>query len=134
VVLREPKFSPGIWNLDRPNPSEGGTPTILPIPVESGDWIRPHEKQGPNQFIGQPNSKALLKEGDRLFGVVNVTCPDCVATRIYVIYVVYGKGGWYSEIINNTLTWKDLAKLADKGVDDFLATIPEANRIQIAER
>ncbi len=134
VVLREPKYSPGIWNLDRINPETGG-PKILPIPVESGDWIRPHGSQGPDAFIGQANAKQFWKDGDRLFGAVTVTCPTCVTTRTYIVYIVCGKGGWYSELLSpTTLTWSDLSKLAKSGVDDFLANIPDSSRIQISER
>lgn len=63
VVLREPKMSPGIWNLDRPDPNTGGTPTILPIPVESGDWIRPHGARA--EHVHWPNQRKTVLERRR---------------------------------------------------------------------
>jgi len=69
----------------------------LQIPVTMGDYIRPGELLGPQQFMGIPAVKNLVKPGDRIFGSVSVSCPTCIKTRTYWLYVKVGDGGWYEE-------------------------------------
>ena len=130
VVLREPKYVPAMWNLDREKWSEP-----LPIPVESGDWIRPREALLPMVFIGQDRILTLLKQGDRLVGVISVTCPDCIRTKSYWVYIKHGIEGWFSEIPQEQIV--DLNALAKgiptirKDTDRFFASIPEEKRIKV---
>lgn len=92
VVLREPKYFPVLWNLDGEKWSNP-----LPIPAASGDWIRPGLTQGPNALITQPQISPLVKQGDRLFGAIQVSCPDCERVRAYWVYAIHGVGGWYAD-------------------------------------
>jgi len=96
VLLDKPKYSPGIWNLDRLDAS--GNVATLPIPVFVGDWIRPHESMGPQAVFGTELVKPAVKPGDRLFGFILVTCPECIVTREYWVYEVFDEGGWYCEL------------------------------------
>ena len=32
-----------------------------------------------------------------MFGSASVCSPDSVAGKTYIVYIVWGKGGWYSE-------------------------------------
>jgi len=69
----------------------------LQIPVSMGDYIRSGDFLGPAQFMGLPAVKSLVKPGDRVFGSVSVSCPTCIKTRTYWLYVKVGEGGWYEE-------------------------------------
>ena len=136
VVLREPKYSPAIYNLDRLDAS--GNPTPLPIPVFSGDWIRPRESMGPMSATGLPTVQPLLKDGDRLFGTIVVSCPDCVATKAYWVYAVQGLSGWYYKIPEGRIvTLTGLAEAAKKVRESpdtsLLELAPIEGRFPIAE-
>ena len=91
TVIRDPKYAPGIWDLDSTDLNQP-----LPIPVQTGDYIRPKEGLGPLQFLGTPAALARNKSGDRLFGFVIATCSNCTTSRFYWLYVRYKAGGWYS--------------------------------------
>jgi hypothetical protein len=41
-----------------------------------------------------------LKEGNRLFGSASVVCPECAKGRTYIVYIVWGDSGWFSEVEN----------------------------------
>ena len=127
AVAREIKYWAAIWNLE--------TRQVLPIPVASFDYIRPHEAGGPQAFFGLPNVDATLKAGNRLAGVVSVTCPNCVASHSYWVYVIWGQGGWFSKIPDGHSP--SLARLL-KAVPDiaenpnrFFADIPPGDRVSI---
>ena len=66
----------------------------LPIPVSTFDFLRPHTMGGP-QNIFNPQ---YVKTGDRLFGSISVTCPDCSRGHTYIVSIVWGSDGWYTEI------------------------------------
>lgn len=70
---------------------------FLRIPTFMGDYIRSGEFIGPNEFMGMAEVKAVVKPGDRIFGSVGVSCPTCVKSRTYWLYVKAGDGGWYEE-------------------------------------
>jgi hypothetical protein len=131
-LVREAKYCVGIWNLDAPE-SERLNP--LPIPVAVGDYIRPKEWWGPNQFIGIPAVLRRIKDGDRLFGFVTIRCPTCVVTKRYWIYVKYKHGGWYAQETREiNLNW--LAKAipilsADKEDAEIAKLVPENKRTLI---
>jgi hypothetical protein len=130
VVLREPKYVPAMWNLDGEKWHQP-----LPIPVASGDWIRPREAMGPKSFITQASILPLVKQGDRLFGVISVTCPDCIRSKAYWVYVKHGVAGWFSEIPEDHLV--DLNALSKaipeirKDADRFFSSIPEEKRVKV---
>jgi hypothetical protein len=134
-LLREPKYVPGVYNLDRLDPN--GIPITLQIPVFSGDWIRPRETMGPQAFIGQPAVTPFVNKGDRLFGFIIITCPECVRVRSYWFYAVHGEGGWYCELPAgqgiNLATMNSLALEVRGDTDATLARIaPIQNRKGIA--
>lgn len=130
VVLREPKYIPAMWDLDREHWDEP-----LPIPVDSGDWIRAHESLGPNAFITQDRIAPLVKKGDRLVGMIGVTCPTCVRRKDYWVYAVHGEGGWFAQLPEGR--YVDLAALTKAipkiraNVQLFFALAPVENRIAI---
>jgi hypothetical protein len=69
----------------------------LLIPTQMGDYIRPGEYWGPNEFMGLPAVKSVVKRGDRVFGRVQVYCTRCAKMRGYWLFIKVGEGGWYAE-------------------------------------
>lgn len=84
-----------LWNLDLPDRSDP-----LPIPSQKADWLRPHDGGGPLSLFGDPSVASLLKPGNRLFGVASVRCATCSRGRAYIVRIVWGENGWFSEIEN----------------------------------
>ena len=92
-VARDIKWTVALWNLDMPDRNDP-----LPIPVSTYDWIKAHDEGGPQALFGNPSVVSLLKPGNRLFGSASVNCPDCTRGRTYIVYIVLGSGGWFTEV------------------------------------
>lgn len=97
VIARDIKWSVALWNLNLPDRNDP-----LPIPVSTFDWIKPHDEGGPQNLFDGSLVAPLLKPGNQLFGSASVTCPECARGRTYVVYIVWGEGGWFSEIESET--------------------------------
>jgi hypothetical protein len=97
VTARDIKYMVGMWNLDLPDRTDP-----LPIPTSSFDWIRPHAMGGPQGVFDLPAVSTLLKYGDRLIGSVGVSCPDCARGHTYIVYIDWGKDGWFTEVLDRT--------------------------------
>jgi hypothetical protein len=93
VVVRDIKWTVILWNMDLP---ERGDP--LPIPVQTFDWLKAYDEGGPQNLFNSPLVAPLLKPGNRLFGSASVNCPTCTRGRTYIVYIVWGEGGWFSEV------------------------------------
>lgn len=91
VVAKDIKWTVVLWNMDLPERNDP-----LPIPISSFDWIRAHNESGPLDIFSTVRS--LLKTGNRLFGSASVCSPDCVQGRTYVVYIEWGKSGWFAEV------------------------------------
>jgi hypothetical protein len=76
-----------------PNPAASAHDP-LPIPVSTFDFLRPHASSGPLTLFNEQ----YIKSGQRLFGSVSVICPECSRGHSYVLGIVWGKEGWYTEI------------------------------------
>jgi hypothetical protein len=136
-VARDIKWMVVLWNMDIP---ERDNP--LPIPAQTFDWIKGHDEGGPHNLFDTPLVSPLLKNGNRLFGSATVDCPACTSGKTYIVYIVWGQGGWFSEVGNNS--WKSPGKaiapknfLRDNREAYFKileAMIPENKRIPIGER
>jgi hypothetical protein len=94
-IARDIKYIILLWNMDIPDRNDP-----LPIPTGSFDWITPHDEAGPEGLFNDPSVAQLLKPGNRLFGSAAINCPKCARGRTYVVYIVWGEGGWVSEIEN----------------------------------
>jgi hypothetical protein len=95
VVARDIKWMLALWNMDLPDRDDP-----LPIPTSGFDWLRPNDESGPGVLFDTPLVAALLKKGNRLFGSIGITCPTCSRGRTYIVYIVWGTGGWFAEIDN----------------------------------
>jgi hypothetical protein len=90
-VADKPKYGVALIDLDNLGAD------FLRIPTQMGDYIRPGDFWGPNQFMGIDAVKTVVKPGDRVFGSVSVSCPHCVKSRGYWLFIKVGDGGWYAE-------------------------------------
>lgn len=132
-TARDIKWTLAIWNMDLADRNDP-----LPIPVSTFDWIRPHRESGPLNLFGSLSVAPLLKSGDHLFGSASIICPDCFRGRTYVVYIVYGQSGWYSEIQSETsgdliVPKNFLRDNRETYFKELEATIPQKNRIPIVD-
>ena len=134
VVARDIKYAPALWNLDTLPTSHSG----LPIPAGTFDWIPARKAGGPMNLFETPNVAPLIAAGNRIFGTVAVSCPECTRGYTYWVYIVWGQGGWHSEIKDKT----DGAVLVPRGITNEqlksvlirqMESIPESERITIED-
>lgn len=134
VIARDIKWFVALWNMDLPDRNDP-----LPIPVSTFDWIKAHEEGGPLSLFDSPLVTPLLKPGDRLFGSASADCPECARGRTYIVYIVLGKGGWFSEVENEKLGkilipnnfLKESREAYFKALESL---VPVKSRITISER
>jgi hypothetical protein len=133
AVIRDPKYQVLLWNLD------GDHADALQIPVytASGDYIRARESIGPFGILSSPGVSPFIKQGNRLFGYMTVTCPDCLRTKEYWVYIDCGTGGWYSELptgqhVNLTALVRNIPNIAND-LTGFVSAIPVNVRTVIKE-
>jgi hypothetical protein len=133
-VAKNIKWAVVLWNMDLPDRNDP-----LPIPTSAFDWLKAHDEGGPQDLFNNPNVAPLLKPGNRLFGSASVDCQECTRGKTYIVYIVFGSGGWFSEvkiertgklIIPKTFS-KDSREEYFKSLE---ATIPVKLRIPIGER
>jgi hypothetical protein len=95
VIARDIKWTLVLWNMDLPERNDP-----LPIPVQKFDWLRPNDEGGPQNLFSTPAVASLLKTGNRLFGSASVNCPECARGRTYIVQIIWGERGWFSELEN----------------------------------
>jgi hypothetical protein len=108
----------------------------LKIPTQVGDFIRSGDSLGPTQFMGLPAVKAIVKSGDRIFGSVYVSCPTCVKTRGYWLFIEVGEGGWYEEQSDpwKTIGSRKAAETLAGNFDTYSAVLaPPSKRIPVKQ-
>jgi hypothetical protein len=71
---------------------------LLATAAPKVDYILPRRAVGPEALAFYPSIVSRQpKEGDRLFGYATVMCPVCRTTRVYWMYIQYGKDGVFAE-------------------------------------
>lgn len=90
VLAREIKWAFGIWNSRNLNQP-------IPIPSQTFDWLKAGETSGPLKVVPS-TSLADIHEGDIVFGSMAESCTECERGRTYLIYIDWGKEGWYAEV------------------------------------
>jgi hypothetical protein len=95
VTARDIKWMVTLWNLDLPNRTNP-----LPIPTAAFDFIMPHSPGGPQGLFDAPMVASLLHPGDHLIGSASVSCPDCVRGRTFIVYIILGHDGWFTEVLD----------------------------------
>jgi hypothetical protein len=126
AVVRDPTCLVSAWNLDSKlnlpafNQSEAG------LFVKKGNGILVAS-------LDNPNMKPLIKPGDRVFGFVAVDCPDCLETKYYWLFVVYGGDSWYSPIpkgsLVNALDINQRLISVNWDVEEFMKQVPHGERL-----
>lgn len=102
-VAKDIKYVTVVWNMDdqRVYLNAGQGPDghdPLPIPVQGFDYLKPHGLGGPLGLFATPQIIPFIKERQRLFGSVAITCINCAAAKTYIFYDLWGKSGWYYEV------------------------------------
>ena len=93
VLARDITWTIALWNMNHPERVQQ-----LPIPsVSTLGWVKPNDESGPINLFDDPRVTDLIKPGDRLFGMAAVQCVPCARGRTYVVSIVWGESGWYSE-------------------------------------
>jgi hypothetical protein len=143
VVAKSIKWTVVLWNLDDPKAYSNPTNPVpdlhepLQIPIVTFDFLRPHTSSLQNLF-GSPLVSPHVKKGDRLFGSASAVCPDCARGHTIIAYIVFGQGGWYAELTEETSGNVIIPRRLTRGVvldyfNKFTSEIPEANRIPITD-
>lgn len=133
-IARDMKWMLAIWNMDLPDRNDP-----LPIPISTFDWLKPHTVSGPLGLFSNSLVSPLLKPGDHLFGSASISCPNCSRGRTYIVYIIYGKSGWYSEVegegSGNLIIPKNfLRNTRETYFRELEAQVPQKNRIPIVDR
>jgi hypothetical protein len=93
AVASNIKWAVILWNTNLPDRDDP-----LPIPISTFDWLKPHTVGGPEDIFRTGLVQPLLKPGDHLLGSAEVDCPACPRERAYAVSIVWGEGGWFSEL------------------------------------
>jgi hypothetical protein len=101
------KWTVVLWNLDDPRAYSPGVhaPDIhepLQIPIATFDFIRPHSLSGPQNLFASPLVAPYVKLGNRFAGSASTVCPECSRGHTFLVYIILGEGGWYSEVSDIT--------------------------------
>jgi hypothetical protein len=133
-VARDIKWTVLLWNMDLPDRNDP-----LPIPVQVFDWLKGHTEGGPQDLFSSPPIATLLKPGNRLFGSASVDCPTCSRGRTYIVYIIWGQGGWFSESEHkksgDLIVPKNFLRDGRAQYFEFLSALsPEKSRLPIGER
>ncbi len=98
VLIREPQYQLGLWDLDARAKGGGDDPGNLMIPVKTLEYIRPRSARGPWTIESLARSGSRIPDGHVVFGWAMVQCPDCLRRRNYWVYMKKGETAWYTEI------------------------------------
>jgi len=133
VVARDIKWMVVLWNRDLPDRNDP-----LPIPVSTFDWLKGHTEGGPQNLFDSPSVSPLLKQGNHLVGSASVTCPTCSPGRTYIVSIIWGTSGWFSEVENeksgNVLVPSHFDKESrTKYFEAIEVNVPAEKRIPIPE-
>jgi hypothetical protein len=118
------------------NGKEAGT--SVPIVIATADFINGHDSIGPENLFDPPQILKSPSDGQKMFGWIQISCPDCIRTRFYWAYIKFGFAGWYSEVSKTRFeeidTWLNKSGKhdgSDSDINEILSVIPMADRIQI---
>ena len=89
VMARDMLLQVVLWNRDTLELQP------LPIPTQKCDWLRPHDEGAPYDLS---RWLAQLKPGTHLIGSAMISCPNCITGRTYVVSIILGDSGWFSEV------------------------------------
>ena len=93
LLLKEPYCGLTLWNVAQTHLKDA--PRVWQWDNKDG-WIRPHEHTA--IIVGLGNNT------DPIYGYVTLTCPECTATKAYLIYIK-ATNGWYQELPIGQYPW-----------------------------
>jgi hypothetical protein len=109
ATAKQVKWVVTLWNMDNPKAYSYQTESEvlklhepLQIPISIFDFIRPKLSSGPLNLFGSNIVAPHVKNGDRLVGSASVVCSDCARGHTFLVYIEFGKGGWYYELQGET--------------------------------
>jgi hypothetical protein len=127
----------GLFDLDRVTWENGVLPALrtnTPTFTQN-DWLKPGQGFGGYPMFLESNKPAPLS---RVFSWARCDCPTCVREKLYLMYLVVGKEGWYQEIpegrsFNQESSTRSLAKPKTKEEQEsrLLTGIPPQLRKQL---
>ena len=145
VVARNIKWVVLLWNLDNAavysqaaSSETADKHEPLQIPIGNFDFLKANSTGGPLNLFESPLVKPHVKKGDRLFGSAAVSCPDCERGHTFVVSIIFGQGGWYAEVPEETSGNAFIPRRLTKPVvlsyvQELTAKAPEKNRVAIAD-
>jgi hypothetical protein len=141
AIVRDAKYTFILVDLDGPKTvtaKDGAAiPQLLQIPtvVNANDFLRPRDRYVPRELVPTfPGAESVVKKGDRVFGFVVVTCPNCIKVRRYWLYFTHGSDtGWYSEFEANEKTELPIGKLLQDTEQTLDQIVPTNKRIPFAK-
>ncbi len=92
VVAYNIEISSFLWNLD------GDVSKTLDIQVSKFDFLRSDQDAQGFALLSDNDAKNKVRDGNRIFGFIQASCPRCQSIKEYWIYFTWGKGGWYAQL------------------------------------
>jgi len=135
ATAKDVQANPLLWDVDREDKSLNS----LRINQMKYDWIRQDQHAGPTSLLHADDINTVVKIGHRIFGYIQIGCPDCRTIKLYFVYFEYGKGGSYAEIPPGkvpdprTISEKLIPAIRQDGPQKLFA-IPGLSWVQIHER
>lgn len=126
-------LAPALFDLDSPTPDDP-----LQIHPQVFDLISPHSYSGGYAiFENMPNSPTL-KNGDRIVGSVGIKCAKCEEGRTFLVSIIWGAGGWFSQLkdtnaAGNVLLLMNIAN-PNAPHTSGAAYVPKIEAVPIADR
>jgi hypothetical protein len=94
TVAKAPQFNSVLWDLDAENPRN---PLQIPSQSNPTGYVKRGDLSWGPFSLTTSNAESRVKNGHRIFGFLNVSCPSCAETEVYWVYAVMGQIGWYAE-------------------------------------
>lgn len=130
AVAAHIKYQVAAWNLDTFAQSQNP----LPVPPSEFDLLTSRNTTLPINIFETPTVAPFVSQGNRIFGSASVICPTCTRGRTFWFYIVWGKGGWYSEntdINNGNIVLPSNPAQLDEFAKRIIGKIPFHAREQI---
>jgi hypothetical protein len=129
IVMNKSKIKPvrdGLYQLIALNIDRwlGDRYQLVSNKATKVDSIRPDGSYLPSTLELIPDPNQPLEKGNRLYGYLSVSCPDCIAHRLYWVLIKYGEEGWYAELskTDQEYSLKALSNLNPSTVDGHISS------------
>jgi hypothetical protein len=90
-----------LFDLDSPTPDN-----TLQIPGQKLEYLKPATKLSNGAVMEDLFSftvgPQVVKSGDRIVGSAAASCPKCLHEKTFLLSIILGSGGWYSQSAEDT--------------------------------